>query len=378
MVSLLKCTKCLIILYCLCWASQAHTQAQSISTAFYYTTKQNRSLLDILSEGLRVPKSFLKNEGRTIVNNIKNWNPHIKNWDPVATDQKIYLEFPKKYSFLLRSENKKLKKSVVQKKRVVKRSVATQKEEEPVKKEVKVEEPVVEIKDESHSDIGFMEMFFSSQKGSYEDETPGGSRIDTERGALGVGTHVVLKWKPEHKNFVYGDLAYNQSGSVTVGESNTSFSTPNTWLVGAGLHMPELLFDWDFEIGLERKEISYLSWDKQNINITKVNAANFLFGLKGTFYNLKLRGVIPYILFDNEAQINMSYVKSFIGSGKLDSNDYSPTLSLSGYRFGIRQGIWKRFFIEGGYETNIVNEEKTDTNTTETVLLFNIGSVLDI
>lgn len=378
MTNLVDRFKCLIFLFSLLLSSQVSAQSEEVSTSYYYTTKGGENLIEILNTGLGVSKSFLKNEGSSIVNNIKKWNPHISKWDPIDEDKEIYLEFPKKYRFTLKANKREIKKI----KPTLKRSLAAKNEVK--EKDVKEKKKITPEKEEEKAPVipdgkaGFMEIVVSAQTGSYEENTPQGSRIDSERGALGVGTHVVLKWRPEHKNYIYGDLIYGQSGSVTVGDSNTSFSTPNTWTFGAGIHMPDILFDWDFELGLERKEVSYLSYNKTGSKITNQNASSLLFGFKGTFYNVKARAVIPYILFDNESQLNFSYIKSLTGSGKLGTSSYSPSLSLSGYRFGIRQGIWKEFFLEAGYEYNLVNEKDTGTDSTETVLSFNIGSILDI
>lgn len=352
----------------------------------YYKTKRNENLIEVLNNQFKIPKNFLNNNGQYILENIKRWNPQIKYWNPISTNSILYLEVPREVSPYYRIESFQFKsiqevsEPIPKKVEQVPIKTIVKKKKKKKRKKRKPSSEMKEIVKEEKKEIkGFIDTIVSAQTGSYVDETPSGSQIETEKGLLAVGMHIAYKWNPKNTWLYYGDLHYNHSGSVTVSNSNSSFSNPNTWVLGAGIHIPRYWSRVSIELGLERKEISFLSYDKAQ-TITTENAASLLFGFKATFNNFKIRSLIHYSLGTKPGHLFFDYYQSFSGSGSLDqgSTTYTPTMELTGINAGLRQNIWRTWFLEGTMALNTMVSTTNSLTSKETLMTINIGSQIDL
>lgn len=66
-----------------------------------YTTKETTTLEKILVEKFKVSPELLvfEDENGNLLTKIKDYNPHIKNWDPLPIGTKVYIEIPKNAAY---------------------------------------------------------------------------------------------------------------------------------------------------------------------------------------------------------------------------------------------------------------------------------------
>lgn len=217
----------------------------------------------------------------------------------------------------------------------------------------------------------FFDLAMYAQKASYDDETTaGGSTLSSEKGNLEIGILFAKRWKPENKHFYYFESSFVHSGSVTVGTSNDSFSTPNALNLGGGILLPEFWKEFTFLFGLRREQVSYLSFNKTN-TITSSNASTLLTGTTGTFYSLKAKAIYAFRFFKRPTEFNAELGRSIIGSLELENDSYAPSASILDITAGLKHFVYKDFWLEATYKYGFLSADSI--STTESILSINIG-----
>ena len=387
-----------VLIWVLIGVNQAVFATTEMVVTAKYRTSRGQSLEEIVNFAFEIPIKFLKTrKGQELLEKIKVLNPQITNWKSTPRGRIITLEMPKEvrpyYSVpqylrnvTVREKGKKSKNleyrnleappeityTPPKRKRFL---VVIKEETRPIQARKPMSEKI-EIVQDTRQHKHFVDTYISAQTGTYSDDTSNGESIDTEKGLLGVGIHPIITWDEKKEWLVYGDLIYDHSGSVTVGNTNSAYSNPNAWTFGGGLHYPRYWKELDVELGLERKEVSYLSYDK-NQTINTSNAASLLYGFKATFYSVKAKAIFPFYFGTKKANLSLAAYQSLIGSGELDLGGYTPSMSLFGYKAGYRQYVWKTYYFEVNYENNTMSADN-DTSSVETVVAINIGSMVGL
>ena len=332
---------------------------ERIFSDFYYVEKGD-NLEKIINKKIWF-KNLTQEEKRSVIKNIKKWNPKIRNWKVLSSGKKLYLEFPTKWSknlpivftpkkVITKVTPPKKDLTLLESKRTPQSKSFVKKEEGQFFKKIPYE----------------IDFYLGSKLYQFTDIlTQDGTAITGTPVQFNLNFHISSYLKKNLQFYFNFGVDYTSKRTCEKGfakgfceDKTYVYNIPIDYILKAGLK--RTLFSSNFNKGLntilefDKEEFSYASMSKETAedDLDKVDAGAYIFPNKSTFLWLTLGLGYNFSIWDKKSSLGIAGSYSLSGNSQLQTKTGGYWEKLSGFKITgeYKQYLTKSFWINSYYQ----------------------------